>query len=304
MNKKKLLYVLSVPERTIKSVVSVGTGVSSLLTNLLLPSAVKDSATYRVTFGMLQQFLIEKVAQVEETEKKVKLKDHYVIRKTAGSIIEGVGLISIRFSPVWMLAILSDVSGGSRIYIHRLIDDLKKNQLIDTNVNYDNIYDLLEGINKSSSIGVNAMDLPPISAEEFNQFKDTLITQFKSNNAASKKMFGDLENVYKKMKDVGHKERMSLQKLNGGLTLDLMKNTTKKGFDITKVTAKTSLDMINETVIKSYLDSLDTVNKIGKRKYLIEHMAPFMKQFRNHYNKDIKTITEKIFGWIERGKTQ
>lgn len=300
MDKTRLLYLLSVPERTIKSVVSVGTGISSLLTNLLIPSVVKDSATYRVTFGMLQQFLIEKVAQVEDSEKNIQLKDHYVIRKTVGSIIEGVGLISIRFSPVWMLAILSDVSGGSRIYIHRLIDDLKKSQLIDKNVNYDNIYDLLDGINRSSNIGVNAIDAPPISAEEFIEFKESIITQLKNNNIASKKMFEDLEKVYKKMKDVSLKERMPLQKLNGAMTLDLMKNTTKKGFDITKVTAKTSLDMINEITIKSYMDSLDKVNRIGKRKYLIRHMTPFMKQFKNHYNKDRKTITEKIFGWIDK----
>ncbi len=302
MDKKKLIYIASIPERTIKSVVSVGTGITSLLTKLLLPNAVKDSSTYRVTFGMLQQFLIEKVAQVEEGEKSIALKDHYAVRKTAGSIIEGVGLISIRFSPVWMLAILSDVSGGSRVYLTRLIEDLKKNNLIDTTVNYDNVYDLLDGINKSSKIGVDAMDTPPISVEEFKEFIDTLMAQMKDNNTSSKKMLGDLEKVYHKMTDTSQKEKMSLQKLNGAMTLDLMKNMTKKGFDITKVTTKTSLDMINETVIKSYMDSLDLVNKVGKRKYLIEHMTPFMRQFKQHYNKDKKTITGKALGWFGKHK--
>ncbi|MBC7960266.1 MAG: hypothetical protein H7X94_10395 [Vallitaleaceae bacterium] len=302
MNRKKLLYVMSVPERTIKSIVSVGTGISSLLTKLLLPSAVKDSATYRVTFGMLQQFLIEKVAEVEASDKKMPLKDHYVVRKAAGAVIEGVGLVSIRFSPVWMLAILSDVSGGSRIYLKRLLEDLKKSKLIDAGVNYDNVYDLLEGINKSSKMGVTAIDTPPISTQEFIAFKDLLMAQLKDNNTTSMKLFEDLEKVYEKMKAVGRQEKMSLRKLNGAMTLDLMKNTAKKGFDITMVTTKTSLDMINETVIKSYMDSLDQVNKIGKRKYLVEHMTPFMKQFTNHYRKDKKTLTERVFGWMDTNK--
>ncbi|TCT16276.1 hypothetical protein EDC18_102293 [Natranaerovirga pectinivora] len=302
MEKNKLTYILSVPERTIKSVVSIGTGMTSLLTNLLLPSIVKDSITYRVTFGMLQQFLIEKVAQVEQKEKNIQLKDHYMIRKTAGSIIEGIGLISVRFSPVWMLAILSDISGGSKVYVKRLMEDLKKCGLIEQEVNYENIYDLLEGVNRFSNIGVNAIDMPPISAKDFNEFKKSLVTEFSHDKNASQKMYKALEKVYKRMEEVSEKEKMSLKKLNGAMTIDLMLKTSKKGLDITRVTTKTSIDMIYEVIIKNYMDSLDKVNRIGKRKYLIEHMTPFMKQFKDHYKKDKKTITEKVFGCFTKSK--
>lgn len=294
MKKLDKMYIVTLPERGIRSLLSATTGVTSLLTGLLLPKVVKDSATYRVTFGMLQQFLIEKVAEVEQEDVDIVLKDKYVMRKTAGSVIEGIGLLSVRFSPVWMLAILSDVAGGSKIYLQRLIKDLERNQLIKEGSSYNNVYEVLDGINASSRMGVDAIDLPPISKEEFKEFKDSLVAQFHSNNASSLKMYKDLENLYKNMNRTSKSEKLSLAKLNGAMTLDLMKNTTKKGFDISKVSAKSSLEMINEFILDNYKMSLDNLNHIGKRKYLIDHMTPFMKQFNNHFKGDHITLTERM----------
>jgi len=300
MKKMNGMYIATLPERTIRSLLAATTGVSSLLTELILPKAFKESSTYRVTFGMLQQFLIEKVAEVEQVSAEIVLKDKYVIRKTAGSVIEGIGLLSIRFSPVWMLAILSDVAGGSKIYLQRLIKDLERNKLIDSGRFYDNVYDVLDSITTSSKIGVDAIDLPPISKEELTEFKETLIAQFHKNNASSLHMYQELEKVYKHMNKASHSEKLSLAKLNGAMTLDLMKNTSKKGLDITKVTAKTSLEMMNEIVIKSYASSLEQLNHMGKRKYLIHHMTPFMKQFKNHFRGEKVTLTEKIIKSIKK----
>lgn len=302
MKKIKVPYLISLPERTVKSLVSLSTGISSLLTKLLLPDAVKQSSTYRVTFGMLQQFLIEKVAKVEEEEKDIVLKDKYVIRKTAGSMIEGIGLVSIRFSPVWMLAILSDISGGSKVYLERLVKDLKKNNLVKEETSYDNIYELLEGIKLSSKIGVDAIDMPPITVDEFVEFKDTLVNQFKENNVTTGKMFKDFESLYKQMNETSKKEQISLSKLNGAMTLDLMKQASKKGIDFTLVTTKTSMSLLHEVTIQSYKDSLNRLQHVGKRKYLIEHMTPFMKQFKKHYQQDNKTITESVIHFFQRKK--
>lgn len=299
MKKINGLYIATLPERSIRSLLSATTGVTSLLSGLLLPKVLKDSATYRVTFGMLQQFLIEKVAEVEQEETDIVLKDKYVMRKTAGSVIEGVGLLSIRFSPVWMLAILSDVAGGSKVYLRRLIKDLERNELVVSGGSYDNVYDVLDGINAASRLGVDAIDLPPISKEEFDEFKESLVSQFHQNNASSLKLFQNLEHIYKDMNKASKDQKLSLAKLNGGMTLDLMKNTSKKGFDITKVSAKTSLDMINEVVISNYSESLDRLNHIGKRKYLIDHMTPFMKQFKNHFRGEKVTMTERIIKAIK-----
>lgn len=119
MKKPDKVYLASLPERTVRAATALATGLTSLAANTLLPGFLRGTTVYKVTFGMLQQFLIEKVAQVEGGESPYSAKDNYLARKTAGAVLEGIGLASIRFSPLWMLAILSDAAGGSKVYVER-----------------------------------------------------------------------------------------------------------------------------------------------------------------------------------------
>ncbi|MDA3845918.1 MAG: hypothetical protein PF505_05125 [Vallitaleaceae bacterium] len=292
--KIEALYIATLPERTIRSAVSATMGVSSLATTLLLPKFIKESTTYRVSFGMLQQFLIQKIAEVEQEEKAYEVKDKYVIRKTAGSFIEGIGLVSIRFSPVWMLAIISDVSGGSKAYLNRLVNDMKKQKLIDDNYEYTTLSDLLDGISGLSKLGVDSIDMPPITKDEFAEFKRNLSVSLNGNMNQTKLMMKDLETVWNKMHQVGKKENLSISKMNGAMTLDLMKQATIRGMDMTKSTVMTTYDLFNELIIKSYMDSIDDVVKNGRKKYLMDHMAPVIKQFSKLYKKEHVTVTEKV----------
>lgn len=292
--KKKIYYAISMPERFVRSTVSGLTSVTSLTTDLALPKALKESSTYRVTVGMLQQFLIEKVAEVEKTDSQVELVDKYVVRKTAGSIIEGIGLISVRFSPVWMLAILSDVTGGSKAYLERLTRDLKQQGLIDKETSYDSAYALLDSISSFSDKGVSAIDTPPISINELKNFKDEMTEEFTKNADATKMIYQDMEAVYKKMQKTSRDQKISMSKLNGTMTLDAMNKTGNKQLDLVKAGSMSSLNLLKELFVDSYMDSLDHLNHVGKRAYLIKHMTPFMKQVKGHYLKNNVTLTEKV----------
>jgi len=298
--KIEALYIATLPERTIRSAVSATMGISSLATRLLLPKFIKESTTYRVSFGMLQEFLIQKIAEIEQEEKAFEVKDKYVIRKTAGSFIEGIGLVSIRFSPVWMLAIISDVSGGSKIYLDRLVKDMKKQHLVDDTYEYKSVNDLLEGISGLSKLGVNAIDMPPITKDEFAELKRDLSASLNDNMEQTKQMMKELETVWNKMQHVGKQENLSISKMNGAMTLDLMKQAAIRGVDMTKSTVTSTYDLFNELVIKSYMDSIDEVVKKGRKKYLVEHMTPFIKQFSKLYKKEHVTMTEKVIKFFNK----
>ncbi len=299
MNKKRLIYyILSLPERFVRSTVSGVTGVTSILTDLALPKALKETATYRVTFGMLQQFLIEKVAEIEMDHKDIELVDKYLVRKTAGSMIEGIGLLSIQFSPVWMLAILSDFTGGSGAYLKRLTEDLKKEGLIRPDRNYDSAFALLDGIRVIGDKGVRAIDTPPISKDELIAFKNEMKEAFQHNNEATYQLYKDMEKVYSRMEKASSDEDISMKKLSGAMALDAMKHSAGKNLNILKSGSMSSGRLLRELFIDSYKESLDHLNHVGKRAYLINHLTPFMKQVKNHYSKEKESLTQKVLGFI------
>lgn len=295
--KKNPLYLISLPERALRSITAATTGVVHLVTRLTLPKIVKESDTYRVTVGMLLQFLTEKVAQVEQESGEYDVGKDYLAKKTAGMFVEGIGLLSFHFSPMWLLVILSDVTGGSKEYLQRLIRELKQQGIIEQEEQYGNVFDLLESINSSAKISAGAIDMPPLSGKELRALKDQLSESINGNVERTARVMKDLEEVWKKMNQTGKSLNLSVTKLNGAMTLDLIQrsfDSVKKGIGATKATGKITLEFIDEYIVSSYVESLQEVNQKGKMQYMKEHMQPFMKQFRKHYDVEQRTLTEKL----------
>ncbi len=263
-------YLASLPERTVRAVVSIATGVSSLTVKILLPDFLRNTTVYRVTFGMLQQFLIEKVAQIESQESPYRLKDKYAARKVAGTVLEGIGLVSVHFSPVWALAILSDVADGSTVYLKKLIEDLKEDGLVDPEGEYDSVTMLLEGIREGSRIGASAIDMPPIDAKEWE------------------KTYREMEAIFQQMKKVSKENRISINRLSGAMSIDLMKRM-----------GKTSGKLMADTMLDSYRRSLDEMAKTGAVDYIQNHMRPFVRQVGVQFEKNRPSVTERLIETVK-----
>ncbi|KAA3663525.1 MAG: hypothetical protein DWQ04_10375 [Chloroflexi bacterium] len=77
--------MLSVSERTIRSFFTVAVWASTLLTETLFPESLRGTTTYKVTLGMVQQYIIEQVAEMkaEATQDGMEISDDYAQRKMA-----------------------------------------------------------------------------------------------------------------------------------------------------------------------------------------------------------------------------
>lgn len=298
----KAIYGLSLPERTIRSATSILTGVTSTATETLLPHFVKESVTYRVTFGMLQQFLITKIAEIEDQETSVVLQDQYLLRKTAGSVVEGVGLFSVRFSPVWLLAILSDVTGGSKEYLNRLVRAYKREGVIESETTFENFLDLLEGVSRSSKLGLSAFDMPPISKEEFIAYKQELSDSLKGQKDTLFLMMRDLETVWNKMVAAETKEGVPITTISGAMALEAMKKSGEKGVKVTRSTLLTTYEVFHEMLIGPYNTTLKRVAKEGFTAYVRHHLDPHISQMLYHFYGDKETLTEKLIRRAFKGK--
>lgn len=289
----KTKYLLSLPERTLRSVTSVVTGITSMSSQLLLPKSFRKSATYRVTFGMLQQFMMESVAEVtlDEKNKEIEVKEEYAKRKAVGSMIEGASLLGFHFSPVWLLAIVSDLAGGSKTYLNQLVDDFKAHKIIDSDREIENVSQLLDGISQSTKLGMDAIDTPPITADTFEAFKASTKEQLGENSEQLKMILGDLEDIYRQMLAASKDADVDMKKLSGSMALNLMASTAQKGIDLTKVSSKTTLEFFREHVIGSYQESLNDLNEAGKLNYIKTHMAPFLETIPKHFAFDKETTT-------------
>ena len=105
-------YLLSFPERLLRSALGLGAGVTRELGQIVLPDGIRRSQLYQNLVDATLRFLIEQVGGVEGVyTAEGALPDNFLARRTAGNAVEALGIVAFRASPVWVLAALADLCG-------------------------------------------------------------------------------------------------------------------------------------------------------------------------------------------------
>jgi hypothetical protein len=130
-------YLLSFPERVLRSALGFGAGVAREVGEIALPDGVRNSRLYQNLVDATLRFLIEQVGGVEGVYKaNSALPDDFLVRRTAGNAVEALGIVAFRASPVWILAALADLCGMGRHLIPEIADALKAQGPLDEDTQF------------------------------------------------------------------------------------------------------------------------------------------------------------------------
>jgi len=156
-------YLLSLPERAVRSMSALSAGLLRELGELALPRAVRRTRLYRELVENTLRFLIENVGQVEGAYPlEGQLADNFAMRRFAGNGIELVGLLTFRASPVWVLAALADLSGTGRQLIREIAQSLKAEGLLEKDTEYETIDQMLDGLEGTAGRLAETANTPPL----------------------------------------------------------------------------------------------------------------------------------------------
>lgn len=285
-------YLLSLPERAVRSAAALVGGTSLLLTETLLPDVLKESTTYRITIGDLQKFLINRLAQVPPAEQALqeRMSDLYLRKKVVGGTLEAIGLVTMRFSPVWVFAIAGDAAGGSKVFLHRLVDNLKENEVIDQESNPGNLVELLDAVQSVSYGSAKAIDTPPLTQEELAAVADDLTNSYGKMFSSGQPFLLQFESIWKRMERVAFERDLSFEQLGG-----LMATNAASLSKTSLVLSLTSVELFGEKILDSYGRTLDEIGRQGISGYVSRSMLPFLETAVNHFNPENPTWTESIF---------
>ncbi len=294
--RKQLGFLLSIPERTIRSLAAVGGGTAVLLTETLIPPTLQQSTLYRVTIGDLQQFLIEQVAQMDRSVLTAvptrNLEGNFMPRRMAGSFVDMAGLLWIRFSPLWIFAIASDAATGSKVFLHRLTAQLKENGVLAEETQIDSLDELLDALHTASDKSAQTVNIPPLAADDIKQTADELRQSYGRLFNNTTNLLPRLETLWSQMETVAEEEGTSPAKVSGLMTLDLVE-WGKKGVGAVTAVGRTGGDLLDEHILRSYAQTLDNLSAEGLPHYFSRKMAPFAETAVAHFDANRVTWTER-----------
>ncbi len=283
-------YILSLPERAIRSAAALVGGTTLLLTETLLPDLLRESTTYRVTIGDLQRFLINRLAEMDTEGQALRepMSDAYLRKKMVGGVFETIGLLTVRFSPVWVFAIASDAAGGGKVFMTRLADHLRANDLITQDAAPENLVDLLEAIQFASQTSARAIDTPPLSREELTAVAGELSQSYSQMFTRGQPLLSRFDAIWGRMERVAQRDDISLEELSGLMAANAA-GLGKTGLAITM----TGAELVGEKILDSYIRTLDEIGRQGAGNYISHSLRPYLEAAVAHLDPNKITWTEE-----------
>lgn len=291
-------YLLSLPERTVRSLAAVAGGTTSLLTDTLFPESLRGTTMYKIFVGDAQRFVIEKVAAVQReaaAQPEAPQAENYMQRKIVGGALETAGLFAMHFSPLWVFAIAGDAAAGTSVFLQRLTEQLKQNGVIPENTQVTALADLLEAVHDTSRQSASAIDTPPLSREELGQLADDMMSGYGRMFTKATDLLPRMEEIWSQMERIADRQNISIDALSGVLTMDVAQ-WAKKGVGAVLALGQTGGDLLGEHILDSYVNTLEKVSEQGVTEYISDRMTPFLQCAIGHFDPNKASWTESLIG--------
>lgn len=292
-------YLLSLPERTLRSLAAVAGGTTSLLTDTLFPEALRSTTLYKVFVGDTQRFVISKIAQVQRESEQAGAAQtddpSYMPRKLLGGAFETAGLFAMHVSPLWVFAIAGDAAAGTNVFLQRLVDQLKKNDVIPPDTQVTQLGDLLAVIHDTSRKGAAAVDTPPLSREELNQLASDMISSSREVFSKATDLLPRMETIWATMQQVADRQNISMDALSGILSIDVT-GYARKGVGAVMALGQTGQALFSEKILDNYAATLDRVSSQGVTQFVSQHMTPFLTRACSHFDPEQRSWIESFIG--------
>jgi len=274
--------MLSLPERLARALAASLGGLLYETANLALPRWVRRSRLYQAMVYRTLRLTIEFVGNVEGIFPVEELAvNELVVRKTVGNVIELAGLAAVGWSPLWVLAAASDLTGGTRVFLNAFISELKKVGLLQESAEIKSVDDLLNTLEVSSGMAADMVDVPPVKIE---QLKNSWLA-FR-NNAARLPSGDQLNRLYVAFQHIARQEGRSLGTLSSMIAAGALRAGIQLGSD---------------HLFEYYQGALKTISTEGWGKYLLRISRPYIVTARDHFDPQRATGTERaILGFLGR----
>jgi hypothetical protein len=209
-------YVVSLPERIVRSVAGLVGGTVHETAQLLLPRLIRRSRLYEVSAKNLLRILVEGVGAVEggSTVEAAAAPGELALRKGAGNVVELGSILAFGFSPLWLLAGASDITHGSRVYLQALLVELKAAGVVAENADIGSVDDLLGALEGTSGRAAGLIDMPPLELEELRTSLQEL-----EEGASDLPTQEELAQVYEGLRRQAAREQRSLLEVSSGIGL-------------------------------------------------------------------------------------
>jgi hypothetical protein len=291
-------YLLSVPERVIRSALGLSAGLLREVGEIVLPRGVRQTQLYKSLVDTTLRFVIEQVGGAQGVYPADQLQpDDFLMRRGAGNAVELLGIVAFRVSPVWVLAALADLSGLGRRMIPEIADALKAQGLLEKDTQFESVDQLLDGLEKTSSRLAETFNTPPLDVAALRQEWTAIRTeasQLKPAALPSPRMIGD---QWEALKQESERQGRSVFETSSIMAVSAVRALPGKALWLTKsagVGATHAGKILSTAILDHYSQTLNELHEVGYLTYAKRQLSPYVRASVEQFSPERRTLTQKL----------
>jgi hypothetical protein len=297
-------YLLSFPERLVRSVLGLGAGVARELGEVALPEGVRRSQLYQNLVDATLRYLIEQVGGVEGVYRADEnLPENFLARRTAGNAVEALGIVAFRASPVWVLAALADVCGMGRHLIPEMADALKAQGLLDKDARFTSVDQLLDGLERTSSRLAATINTPPLDVAGLRKEWAAIREEARSLPAASLPSRETITHIWTQLKTESARQERSVFETSSMMAVAAVR-AFPEGVRWVSASARVGAMRTGHVVAAALLDhyrqTLSEIRQVGYLTYAGRQFRPYVRAAIDQFSPKRRTLTQRLLDKSQR----
>jgi hypothetical protein len=291
-------YLISLPERVVRSAAALAGGLIRELGDVTVPTAVRRTKTYQTMVEIALRFMIEQVGQVEGVyPSEGELASNFLLRRTAGHGIELAGLLAFRASPVWIMAALADISGAGRQIVQEISDALKEEGLLDRDSKFENIDQLLDGLGQTTGQAADLFNAPPMDVEglrkEWATFRQS-IAKIPPRNLPSAEL---VRRHWDELKTEAAAQGRSVFQLSSIMAVSAVAHAPETLVRLARAANKAvwrTGQLFAGSVLEHYSSTLRDIRERGYAAYWTEAFRPYLRAAAGQFSPQHRSLTDRL----------
>ena len=289
-------YLLSLPERVIRSLGALSGGLLREIGDVVLPAAVRRTTLYRTMVEVALRFLIEEVGEVEGVyPTEGNLSEHFILKRTASHGIDLLGILAFQASPVWVLAALADVTGSGRKLISEISDELVKEGLLEER--FETVEGMLGGLEKTSDRLAVALNLPPVDIAGLRREWQQLKLDVQSIPPKNVPRMERIEGVWQRLRRSAEEQQRSVFTVSSLMAVSAVAHVPANVLWLSRAArsaARRTGRVLGEALLDHYVDTLGEIAATGFLAYWQREFRPYLRAAAAQFAPGKQSLTERL----------
>ena len=291
-------YILSLPERVVRSLCGLSGGLLREIGNVALPASIRRTTLYRTMVEVTLRFLIEEVGQVEgvyPTEQQ--LAGNFLLKRTASHGIELLGIFAFHASPVWVLAALADATGGGRKLISEIAQALKEEGLLEGDGRFETMDQMLDGLETTSQHLAVTLNLPPVDTISLRREWERLKEELRAIPPKNIPAIDRVQAVWDDIRNEAVEQHRSVFTVSSLLALSSMRRLPANALWLSRAARSAAMrtgKVLGETVLDHYVETLADIRRTGFLAWWAQEFQPYLRGAAEQFAPEKLTLTERF----------